>query len=86
MGAPELNNTNIWDVYKGILDRFEQWDDIADLIEEYRVYFDIVEENDRREEEDVRPPEGVELRGGLEEANEDGNYYMGGVNNGLGLG
>ncbi len=35
---------------------------------------------------EIGPPEGVELLGGLDHADTDGNYYMGGVNNGKGLG
>jgi hypothetical protein len=38
------------------------------------------------DEVNMEPAAGMELHGGLENPGPDGTYYMGGVNNGLGLG
>ena len=38
------------------------------------------------EDINLEAPSGAELHGGLENPQEDGDYYMGGVNNGRGLG
>ncbi|PPQ67538.1 hypothetical protein CVT26_006839 [Gymnopilus dilepis] len=81
MGSPPLSSKNIWQVYCELLRRFETLDEAMDLLEQCQVYFDLMEE-----EATIEQPVGVELLGGLDNIGEDGYYYMGGVNNGLGLG
>jgi hypothetical protein len=61
--------------------------------DEYRQEWDQVLTDARQEEEDRNSgnavpliPNLVELRGGMDELRGDGSYYMGGVNNGHGLG
>ncbi|KAG6825196.1 hypothetical protein H0H92_004418 [Tricholoma furcatifolium] len=81
MGAPDISRDNVWEVYLVLLDGFHELEDIPEAyhIDWYRVA--ITDE-----------PEPLELVGGLRElangqdhVDEDGNYYMGGVNNGVGL-
>ena len=81
MGSHPLSSKNIWQVYCELLRRFETLDEAMDLLEQCQVYFDLMEE-----EATIEQPVGVELLGGLDNIGEDGYYYMGGVNNGLGLG
>ncbi len=54
-----------------------------EFMEECQVFLSIWDDQDEIE---IEPPEGVELFGGLDHTDADGNYYMGGVNNGKGLG
>ena len=84
MGSPTLTSENIWEVYRELLARFEQLDDAVDFIEECEIYLAMLEAQSNNEEN--LAPVGEDLLGGLENLATDGAYYMGGVNNGLGLG
>jgi hypothetical protein len=46
----------------------------------------IVDDQVNLDDEVTVPPTGIELYGGPDDQDADGNYYMGGVNNGHGLG
>ena len=84
MGSPDLNSENIWEVYRELLDRFGRLDDAVDFIEECEIYLEMLEAQTNDEEN--LAPVGEDLLGGPENPATDGAYYMGGVNNGLGLG
>lgn len=84
MGSPNINSENIWEIYRELVYRFEHLDDAVDFIEQLQVYLNLLD--DEGNVADVEPPAGMELHGGLENPGPDGAYYMGGVNNGLGLG
>jgi len=57
-------------------------DAYADLLEEWEIHVNLLDGDDNA----LKPPSGLELYGGLDAVDKDGNYYMGGVNNGKGLG
>jgi hypothetical protein len=84
MGSPVVNSENVWDIYCELHHRFEHLDDAVNFIEECQVYLDILDAQDNLD--DAVPPVGRELYGGPENRDADGAYYMGGVNNGRGLG
>jgi len=84
MGSPAVNSENIWDVYQELLAQFEQLDDAVDFIEECEIYLAMLEAQINNEEN--LAPVGKDLLGGPENPATDSAYYMGGVNNGLGLG
>lgn len=84
MGSPDISSENIWEIYRELVYRFEHLDDAVDFIEQLQVYLDLL--GDEGNIEDIEPPAGMELQGGLENPGPDGAYYMGGVNTGLGLG
>lgn len=81
MGSPSVKSNNIWQIYRELLHRFENLDEAVTLLEKCQAYFDLI-----NEEVNLEPPSGTDLHGGPENPREDGSYYMGGVNNGLGLG
>ena len=84
MGSPNINSENIWEIYRELVYCFEHLDDAVDFIEQLQVYLNLLD--DEGNIADVEPPAGMELHGGPENPGPDGAYYMGGVNNGLGLG
>ena len=84
MGSPAVNSEIIWDVYQELLAQFEQLDDAVDFIEECEIYLAMLEAQTNNEEN--LAPVGKDLLRGPENPATDGAYYMGGVNNGLGLG
>ena len=59
-------------------------DDAVDFMEECQVYLNILD--DQVNFDDEVPPAGLDLYGGPDNQDADGNYYMVGVNNGRGLG
>lgn len=84
MGSPTISSENVWDVYRELLYRFEHLDDAVEFLEQCETYIQEQEIEESLHEE--MPPAGEELLGGFEENTEDGYFYMGGVNNGRGLG
>lgn len=84
MGSPTIDSNNVWNIYCELLHRFEHLDDAVDFIEECNVYLNILD-NQINWDDEVAPA-GIELFGGPDDQDADGNYYMGGVNNGRGLG
>lgn len=83
MGSPVVNSENVWDIYCELIYRFEHLDQAVEFMEECQVFLSLCNDQDNNE---IAPPDGKELFGGLDHADKDGNYYMGGVNNGRGLG
>jgi hypothetical protein len=85
MGSPVISWKNIWDIYKELLFRFEHLDEATDCIKAWEVQVSLMDSD-----EDSGCPliaGQSDLLGGMdEEDEEDGSYYMGGVNNGRGLG
>ena len=57
-------------------------DAYTDLLEEWEIQVNLLDEDDNA----LKPPSGLELFRGWDMIDKDGNYYMGGVNNGKGLG
>lgn len=84
MGSPTINSDNVWNIYRELLHRFEHLDDAVEFMEECQVYLNILD--DQVNLDDEVPPAGIELYGGPDDKDVDGNYYMGGVNNGRGIG
>ena len=86
MGSPPIFRENAWEVYSHLVARFEQMDAYADLLEEWEIHVNLLDEPEARDDNALKPPSGLELYGGWDAVDKDGNYYMGGVNNGKGLG
>ena len=88
MGSPAINSDNVWNIYWELLHQFECLDNAEKILEECQVYLNVLD--DQVNLDDEVPPAGIELYGGpddqLEDADGNYNYYMGGVNNGRGLG
>ena len=82
MGSPPIFRENAWAVYCHLVGKFEQMDAYIDLLEEWEIHVNFVDSDDNA----LKPPTGLELHGGWDQVDKDGNYYMGGVNNGKGLG
>lgn len=85
MGKPDITRENVWAIYLELLDSFHQMEEIpeSDHGEWYR--------HTTLAREDTVDPiallDGLqELPQGIDRLREDGSYYMGGVNNGEGLG
>ncbi|KAF9538452.1 hypothetical protein CPC08DRAFT_651431 [Agrocybe pediades] len=83
MGSPALTRANIWDVYSEMVEHFERLDDYTDLVQLVQAYLSELEKKEKEELEEAHPPEGQELEGGYRSEHD---CYMGGVNNGRGLG
>lgn len=86
MGSPSINSDNVWNIYRELLHRFEHLDDAVNFLEECQVYLNILDDQVDLDDEVAVPPTGIALYGGPDDQDADGNYYMGGVNNGRGLG
>ena len=90
MGSPMVTGENVWDIYRGLVQRLEELQvamdhtDYLDCIEQWEVNEDLIKGAD----EDPPYPliNGQNLRGGYENPREDGTVYLGGVNGGDGLG
>jgi hypothetical protein len=92
MGSPAVTGENVWDIYRGLVQRLEELQDAMDFadyldcIDQWEVNEDLT----RMEGVDEEPPypliNGHDLRGGYENPHEDGTVYLGGVNGGDGLG
>ena len=90
MGSPAIMGENIWDIYRGLVQRLEELQDAMD----YADYLDCIDQwevnEDLMEGAEEEPPYpligGQDLRGGYENPREDGTVYLGGVNGGDGLG
>jgi hypothetical protein len=92
MGSPAVTGENVWDIYRGLVQRLEELQDVMD----YADYLDCIDQwevNENLKEgalAEEEPPypliDGQNLRGGYENPREDGTVYLGGVNGGDGLG
>lgn len=82
MGSPLVDSSSVWAIYQELLERFEHLDDAADFAEQCQIYLSLLEATN--DDDDNEAPTGHDLLGGAD--NGDGDYYMGGVNNGRGLG
>jgi len=85
MGCPVISWQNVWDVYKELLFRFEHLDEATDCIEAWEIQVNLM---DLDEDSGYPLIAGQrDLLGGMDVIDqEDRSYYMGGVNNGCGLG
>jgi hypothetical protein len=96
MGSPAVTGENVWDIYRGLVQRLEElqvaMDNLnADSDSDYLDCIDQWEVNEGlMEGADEEPPypliDGQDLRGGYDNPREDGTVYLGGVNGGDGLG
>ncbi|KDR70020.1 hypothetical protein GALMADRAFT_230371 [Galerina marginata CBS 339.88] len=89
MGKPVVTWKNVWDVYSELLRRFENLEIAIQSIAEWELRREEIEVQESLEPVALPPmyalPQGRELLGGQDVVDKEGNYYMGGVNNGLGL-
>jgi hypothetical protein len=89
IGRPELNPANIWQVYRKMIQMLNGSNasgpsrECIDAVDEWEVTENL---QDLNQGPDIPYPliEGRELFGGIEQ--DDGSLYLGGVNNGHGLG
>lgn len=92
IGSPQLNPANIWHVYREMVETLNNMtnsdgananQDCIDAVDEWQVTESL---QDLNREPDISYPliEGRELLGGIEQ--DDGSFYLGGVNGGQGLG
>lgn len=84
MGSPILTRESLWQVYRELLYRFQNLDAAIAFTQEWQDACVGVDDL-------VDPAYDLlsglrELHNGLDSQREDGSYYMGGVNNGEGLG
>jgi hypothetical protein len=88
IGRPELNPANIWQVYCKMIQLLTGTGpsrECIDAVDEWEVTESLQDLN-RGPDSDIPYPliEGRELFGGIEQ--DDGSLYLGGVNDGRGLG
>ena len=85
MGCSVISWKNVWDIYKELLFRFEHLDEVTNCIEAWEIQVNLMDED-----KDSGYPliaGQSDLLGGMDVIDkEDHSYYMGGVNNGSGLG
>jgi hypothetical protein len=95
MGRPEVTSRNVWEIYQGILQDLEvvqhaseqDAQEYAECLEQWEVQASLLEGDDENGRVIPYPPiDGQELLGGMDHPNADGDFYLGGVNNGQGLG
>jgi hypothetical protein len=87
MGSPSVTSENVWDIYRELLFRFEHLDEAIECVEEWEIQLSLTDHDS--DDEQYPMMEGQrDLLGGSDSMNdsEGGDYYMGGVNNGMGLG
>jgi len=85
MGSPVISWQNVWDIYKELLFRFEHLDKATDCILAWEIQVNLMDlDGDSSYPLIARQHD---LLGGMDVIDqEDHSYYMGGVNNGCGLG
>ncbi|KAJ6568517.1 hypothetical protein B0H19DRAFT_939041 [Mycena capillaripes] len=87
IGNPLITRTNVWDIYMALLACFEHLDNLhripAQLDEQWG--YSLTMARDDYEADLALIPHLTPLHNGSEVVGPDGYYYMGGVNNGLGL-
>jgi hypothetical protein len=85
MGQPTVSRTNVWDIYLAMLHEFHRLDEAhAHFHNEWKVAF-TESQNENANEIELRD-DLQDLQNGEDVFRPDGSYYMGGVNNGNGLG
>ena len=78
MGSPAINSENVWHIYRELLHRFEHLDDAVNFLEECQVYLNVLDNQVNLDDDNLAvPPAGLELYGGPDDQDVDGNYYMG---------
>lgn len=82
MGSPVINRTNVWGVYRELLHRCRT---LNHAPEQFERWEQVVTASQDEDTVDLLP-ELEELPMGMDSVRADGSYYMGGVNNGQGLG
>ncbi|KAJ6466161.1 hypothetical protein C8R47DRAFT_991038 [Mycena vitilis] len=88
MGQPPITRTNVWDIYMAILTQFQHLDNVHRMppeLDEHWGYALTIARDDH-EDDIALIPNLTPLRNGLDAVAPDGSFYLGGVNNGLGLG
>ncbi|KAJ6493749.1 hypothetical protein C8R47DRAFT_1195051 [Mycena vitilis] len=87
MGQPPITRTNVWDIYMAILTQFQHLDNVHRMppeLDEHWGYALTIARDDH-EDDIALIPNLTPLRNGLDAVAPDGSFYLGGVNNGLGL-
>ncbi|KAJ7480783.1 hypothetical protein FB451DRAFT_1030888, partial [Mycena latifolia] len=88
LGQPAVTRTNVWNIYMVLLTRFEPLDNVHQVpaeLDQHRGYA-LTMARDHYEDDIALIPNLTPLRNGADVVGPDGSFYMGGVNNGLGLG
>lgn len=95
MGSPKVEFGTAWNIYRHIVQklqditarRADEDQDYVDAVVQWQVS-EFLQDEGAEAEPDVPYPrmEGRELYGGYESPREDGSIYLGGVNEGRGLG
>ncbi|KAF8076956.1 hypothetical protein FPV67DRAFT_1715799 [Lyophyllum atratum] len=80
MGSPLVTRDNVWDVYHSLKQRFLRLDEALAYLEEWQ---EALAPEDNPQYQLITGQH--DLLGGPDNVDMDGAYYMGGVNNGLGL-
>ncbi|KAK7015784.1 hypothetical protein R3P38DRAFT_3570418 [Favolaschia claudopus] len=89
IGSPAISRSNVWEVYNQLLGRFEHLDNLhripADIDDCWGYALTIARED--HADDIALLPNLTPLANGLDAVREDGSliFYLGGVNNGLGL-
>lgn len=90
MESPPVTWKTVWDVYNKLLFRFQNLSEATECIEEWSIQVNLMdiqpEEFEAREQGTPNLMDGKDLDGGIDKPHANGSYYMGGVNNGRGLG
>jgi len=87
MGSPVISWQNVWDIYNELLFRFEHLDEATDCIEALEIQVNLMDLDGEGLTSYPLIAGQRDLLGGIDVVDrEDGSYYMGGVNNGCGLG
>jgi hypothetical protein len=85
IGNPTITRQNVWDVFRDILNLFEELDNIP-YDAEWQDAVALGRKDEHEYFELALPSELADLRGGMEKKTADGGFYMGGVNGGDGMG
>ncbi|KAJ6629680.1 hypothetical protein B0H10DRAFT_1939656 [Mycena sp. CBHHK59/15] len=87
IGQPPITRTNVWNIYMELLTRFQHLDNMhrvpVDLDQHWGYALTIA--RDDHEDDIALIPNLTSLHNGSQVVALDGTFYMGGVNNGLGL-
>ncbi|RDB25057.1 hypothetical protein Hypma_007524 [Hypsizygus marmoreus] len=85
LGEPTVTRNTVWDVYLQLRRKFQQFEAIPPAVRDEWKTKITLSRNDVFEEMELTP-NLIELPRGMDDLEDGGTYYMGGVNNGHGLG
>ncbi|KAJ7086295.1 hypothetical protein C8R43DRAFT_1092660 [Mycena crocata] len=87
LGQPPVMRTNVWDIYMALLCQFQQMDNLHQVPEQLdnRWGYALTIARDDHEDDIALIPNLTPLNNGSDVIGSNGDIYLGGVNNGLGL-